>query len=65
VHSWPSGGDVAHEHPVGGLDDLRRRRGGGTGEDIDVDALGAEPRGELDHVDVHAARVTRARLVQG
>ena len=76
VHSWPGSsalvealerarGDVAHEHAVGGLDDLRQRGGGGPREHVDVDALRGQAPGELDDVDVHPARVTRARLVQG
>jgi hypothetical protein len=59
-----TGVDVAHQHPVGGLDDRRQRGGGGAGEHVDLDALPRQTSGQLDDVDVHAARITGARLVE-
>ena len=46
------------------LDGRRQRRRGGARVDLDGDVAGGEPLGELDDVDVHAARVAGAGLVQ-
>jgi hypothetical protein len=59
-----AGRDVPHEDPRLGLVDrgLVSRRG--ASEDLDLDATGRELARELEHVDVHAAGVSRARLLQ-
>ena len=59
-----AGVDVADGDPVAGLEDLVERRAGGAGEDVDLDAATGQPLGELDDVDVHAARVAGAGLVE-
>ena len=56
--------DVAHQHARRQLRDrrvLRRRR---PREDLDLDAAAGHPQRGLHDVDVHPARVARARLLQ-
>ena len=60
-----AGVDVPHGHAVG----QRRPSGqqarvGRPGEDVDLDAAHRQPPGQLDDVDVHAARVADAGLVE-
>ena len=38
--------------------------GGGAGEDLDLDASGCQLPRELEHVHVHAARITVTRLIE-
>ena len=51
-------------HPGRHLDDRRQVAGGGPGEDLHLDAGLGQPPGDLDDVDVHAAGVAGAGLVQ-
>ena len=61
-----AGGDVAHEHAVGRLDDLRQAEDEVARVKTST-AMPWAPRRlrELDDVDVHAAGVARPGLVQG
>ncbi len=56
--------DVAHEHAGRQFDGGRQGAGGGAGEDLDLDVDRGQALGQLHDVDVHAARVAGARLVQ-
>ena len=58
------GADVPHRDAGGHLDHRREVAGGGAGEDVDLDAAGGEAPGGLDDVDVHAAGVAGAGLVE-
>ncbi len=55
---------VPDEDPGGQVDHGRQPAGGGPGEDLDLDVDRGEPLGQLDDVDVHAAGVAGAGLVQ-
>ena len=57
--------DMPYEHTGRQFDGGREIAGGGAREDLDLDVDRGEPLGQLDDVDVHAARVARPRLVQG
>ena len=46
------------------LDDRVEPGRGRAGEDVDLDAGGGQAAGQLEHVDVHAAGIAGARLVQ-
>ncbi len=59
-----TGGDVAHQHAGREGDDRRQLAAGRAREDLDLDAAGRQLAGELDDVDVHAAGVTGAGLVE-
>ena len=50
--------------PVGGADRGLQGRAGGPGEDVDLETTLDQPLGELDDIDVHAAGVAGAGLVQ-
>lgn len=56
--------DMADEDAGGQLDGRREAAGGGTREDLDLDVDRGEALRQLDDVDVHAARVAGARLVE-
>ena len=58
-------GHVPDGDAGGQLDGRRQVRAGGPGDQVDLHAQGGQAAGQLDHVDVHAARVPGARLVQG
>ena len=55
---------MADGHAAVGLDHRREGRRGRAGEDLDLDAALGQPLGQLEHVDVHAARVAGAGLVK-
>ncbi len=55
---------VGHVDAVGQPYDGVGQAAGGAGEDVDLDPAGGQPAGYLDDVDVHAARVTGAGLVE-
>ena len=57
-------GDVADDDARLHLDGGRQVGRRGAGEDLDLDAALGQLVGDLDDVDVHAARVTGARLLQ-
>ena len=59
-----AGADVPHGDAGAHLDDRRQVAGGRAGEDVDGDAAGGQPAGDLDDVDVHAAGVAGAGLVE-
>ena len=56
--------DVADQDVVGDLHDRRQGRGRRAREDVHRDVAAGQLPGELDDVDVHAARVPGAGLVQ-
>ena len=60
-----AGGDVAHQDAGREVDGGGQGTGGGAGEDLDLDAELGQPPGGLDDVDVHAAGVAGAGLVEG
>ena len=55
---------VADQHARHQLHGGRRVAADGAGEDLHLDAAAGQLLGHLDHVDVEAARVTGARLVE-
>ncbi|EGJ76402.1 putative UDP-N-acetylglucosamine [Streptomyces sp. Tu6071] len=57
--------DVPHEDAGRQLDARVEAALGGAREDLHLDVVRGEAAGQLDDVDVHAARVARPRLVQG
>src|SRR5205085_9511907 len=59
-----TGGDVADEYTRRELGDRRQLARRGAGEDLDLDAQGGEPLGDLADPDVHAAGVATAGLVE-
>ena len=59
-----SGDHMPDQYPGGHLDAGGQVTGGGPGEHLDLDPGLGEPAGDLDDVDVHAARVAGTRLVQ-
>ncbi len=59
-----AGHHVADEHAGYQLHRGRRFRADRAGEDLDLDAAAGQLLGHLDHVDVEAARVAGARLVE-
>ncbi|MEY9214714.1 hypothetical protein ABH917_004160 [Thermobifida halotolerans] len=56
--------DVADGDSGRHLDLGRLLEGGGAGEDVDGDTASGQPFGDLDDVDVHAARVAGPGLVE-
>ena len=56
--------DMPHQDARGQLDRGRQRTGSRPREDLDLHAKGSESTRSLDDVDVHAARVTGAGLVE-
>ena len=56
--------DVPHRHARDQLDDRRDRPGRRPGEDVDLEAPRGQLLGDLGDVDVHAARVPGAGLLQ-
>ncbi len=58
------GGHVPHDHTVVERDDGRQPRARGTRKHVDLDALACQAPGQLDDVDVQAAGVAGARLVE-
>ena len=59
-----AGGDVPHQHARRQLGDRRLLRRGGPGEDLHRNAAPGHPGRRLHDVDVHAAGVAGARLLQ-
>jgi hypothetical protein len=59
-----AGVDVPDEDAGGELHGVREAAGGGPGEDLDLDVDRGEPLRELHDVDVHAAGVAGAGLVE-
>jgi hypothetical protein len=59
-----AGHDVPDRHPRRELFDSWQVARRGAREDLDFDAAPRESLGDLAHVDVHAARVAAARLVE-
>ena len=57
-------GDVAHQYAGGERHRRRVGRGGGPGEDLDLDAAAGQVQSRLQDVDVQSARVTGSRLCQ-
>ena len=55
---------MPHQHAGGEWDGRRQLAAGRAGEDLDLDAAGRQLAGQLDDVDVHAAGVAGAGLVE-
>ena len=60
-----AGVHVGHLDAVGQRDDGVGQAAGGPGEDVDLDPAGGQPARDLDDIDVHAAGVAGAGLVEG
>jgi hypothetical protein len=55
---------VPHQYARSQLGHVRLIARDGPGEDVDFDATGGEALGNLDHIDVKAARVAGPRLLK-